>query len=148
MFRRLFHFEPYQASRSSQYPSNVIGLLLPHVILSSNIESYLSRQFFIQFRILKLQKNLRWVRMKYLSLQTWFTVFSVIISMSWFIAVIIGSLPLMGWHTESYSIGCNYLDVTPKRYLLFIWITNYLLPNVSVIVMYSCIYCAIRRLVS
>lgn len=68
--------------------------------------------------------------------------------MTWSFGFLIGFLPLMGWHNEDYGGECYFPRITSRSFLLFLWVPNYLFPNISLIVIYSLIFCAIKGLVS
>ncbi|XP_070573438.1 adenosine receptor A2a-like [Ptychodera flava] len=68
------------------------------------------------------------------------------IAASWFIAMIIGTLPMMGWNLgRPEEPQCFFMDVIAMEYMFFNFIVAIIVPLVVMLILYSIIFNTARK---
>lgn len=68
------------------------------------------------------------------------------ITWSWFVSLVIGSLPLAGWNDgeTSYKGYCSYMYVLPNLYILFIFAISAIVPFTTMFITYGILFKSAR----
>ncbi|XP_033760695.1 5-hydroxytryptamine receptor 1A-like [Pecten maximus] len=70
---------------------------------------------------------------------------TVVILLSWFVSLVVGFAPLIGWKIQDYHNYCSFLYVLPSDYIIFLFSSCVLLPIIVTFTMYGQIYKYARR---
>ncbi|XP_021350417.1 5-hydroxytryptamine receptor 1A-like [Mizuhopecten yessoensis] len=70
---------------------------------------------------------------------------SLVIFLSWLVALVVGFAPLIGWKIKTYHNYCSFLYVLPSDYIKFLFSSCVLLPILVTFTMYGLIYKYARR---
>lgn len=70
-----------------------------------------------------------------------------IISLCWIFGIVIGFLPLFGWHKE-VTEGCLFVEIMDYNYLVFLYFTTIITPALILAVFYGLIYKVILKQVN
>lgn len=67
------------------------------------------------------------------------------ITICWILGIIVGFLPLMGWHQDTSEGKCVFTGKIPSSYLLFFVFVSVIIPTTIFIIIYSLIYRVIHQ---
>ncbi|CAO1413354.1 unnamed protein product [Diamesa serratosioi] len=67
-----------------------------------------------------------------------------IISLCWIFGIVIGFLPLFGWHKE-VTEGCLFVEIMDYNYLVFLYFTTIITPALILAIFYGLIYKVILK---
>lgn len=70
-----------------------------------------------------------------------------IISLCWIFGIVIGFLPLFGWHKE-VTEGCLFVEIMDYNYLVFLYFTTIITPALILAIFYGLIYKVILKQVN
>lgn len=73
--------------------------------------------------------------------------FLEIISLCWIFGIVIGFLPLFGWHKE-VTEGCLFVEIMDYNYLVFLYFTTIITPALILAIFYGLIYKVILKQVN
>lgn len=76
-----------------------------------------------------------------------FIPFLEIISLCWIFGIVIGFLPLFGWHKE-VTEGCLFVEIMDYNYLVFLYFTTIITPALILAIFYGLIYKVILKQVN
>nr|XP_023023546.1 uncharacterized protein LOC111511746 [Leptinotarsa decemlineata] len=70
---------------------------------------------------------------------------TVIISICWFAGIVVGFLPLLGWHKKPDRDYCFFLNVMQSNYLVFLYFGTIITPALLLAAFYAHIYQVVVR---
>lgn len=69
----------------------------------------------------------------------------VVISVAWFLSIVVGLLPIFGWNRGAPTQpGCFFTKVTDPRYLVFLYFGTIVSPSVFMGLLYAIIYRTVK----
>lgn len=73
---------------------------------------------------------------------------SILVGVAWILGGLIGSLPVMGWHSgvpgANEASRCEFMRVVPMSYLMFLFYATIITPTAIMVFFYASIYRTVR----